>query len=93
MQKGTIKMTVLGKTLRVDIMDGDSPTRYKARHFPYEYDEAEVDQAINGIKAIKRQALRHGIQRGEKVCGKARKPWKVEISEHLYKDLINHYFT
>ena len=26
MEKGTIKMTVLGRTLRVDIIDGDSPT-------------------------------------------------------------------
>ena len=86
MKKGTIKMTMLGRTLTADLIDGDSPTRYKARYFPYEYDEAEVDRALNGIKGIKRQAQRLGIQKGGRVRGKARKPWKVEISGHLHKD-------
>ena len=74
MEKGTIKITMLGRTLRADIIDGDSPTRYKARYFPYEYDETEVDRALNGIKGIKRQAQCFGVQNGGRVRGKARKP-------------------
>ena len=81
MRDGILMMTVLRKTLKVDLMDEDAPIHYKARHFPYDIDEAEL-----GIKDVKRQALHHGVQEGEKVRGKARKPWKIEISNHLHKD-------
>ena len=86
MRDGILKMTVLGKTLKVDITDEDAPTTYKARPFPYDFDETEIDQALNGMKGLKRQAQRLGVQKGVRIRGKARKPWKIGISGHLHKD-------
>ena len=88
MRDGILKMTVLGKTLKVDITNEDTPIHYKARHFSYDFDGTELDQAI---KDVKRQALHHGVQEGERVRRKARKPWKVEISGHLHKDPKENY--
>ena len=39
MRDGILKMTVMGKTLKVDIMDEDASIHYKARHFPYDFHE------------------------------------------------------
>ena len=86
MRDGILKMTVMGKTLKVDITNEDTPIHYKARPFSYDFDEAELDQAMKELKDVKRQALHHGVQEGERVRGKARKPWKIEISNHLQKN-------
>ena len=53
MRDGILKMTVMGKTLKVDIMDEDAPIHYKARPFPYDLDETELDQAVEGMKGVK----------------------------------------
>jgi len=41
---------------------------------------------MEGMKNVKRQALHGGIQKGERVREKARKPWRIDISGHLRKD-------
>ena len=86
MRDGILKMTVLRKTLKVDLTDEDAPIHYKARPFPYDFDETKIDRALNGIKGIKRQAQHLGVQNGGRVRGKARKPWRIGISGHLHKD-------
>ena len=86
MQNETIKMTACGKTLKAEITDDNSPTLYKARLFPYLYDEAEMDHAIDGIKAVRTHISRHGIRRSEEVREKARKPWEVVIPGYPFKN-------
>ena len=86
MRDGILKMTVMGKTLKVDIMDEDAPIQYKARPFPYDFDETELDQAVEGMKGVKKQALHRGVQKGERVREKAKKPWRIDISGYLHKD-------
>ena len=86
MRDRILKMTVMGKTLKVDIMDEEAPIHYKARPFPYDFDETELDQAVEGMKGMKKQALQRGVQKGERVRENARKPWRIDISGYLRKD-------
>ena len=62
MRDETIRMTVRGKTLRLEISDDSSPPLHTSKFSPNYYDEVVMKRALDGMRTVRTMALHTEVQ-------------------------------